>query len=62
MPLIIGEPGAQHYWSPEIYGTHIDILNRTHDLSFCENTLEGKICKVQSSVYEPCLLQNTVNV
>ncbi|XP_068121684.1 uncharacterized protein [Hyperolius riggenbachi] len=62
MPLIMGAPGFQHFWQPEFHGSHVDERNQTHDLSYCDSTLEGTICKLQSAVYEPCLLQNTINV
>lgn len=62
MPLILGPPGKEWYWKPRMEGTHIDITNKTHDLSLCTQTLEGKICKLQSAVYEPCLLQNGINL
>ncbi|KAM5164862.1 uncharacterized protein ACMZJ9_007287 [Mantella aurantiaca] len=61
LPLLIGPKGDQHFWVPTFNGQVIDNDNRTHDLTFCDDTLEGKICKLQSAVYEPCLLQNTVN-
>nr|XP_033785967.1 uncharacterized protein LOC117353767 isoform X1 [Geotrypetes seraphini]XP_033785968.1 uncharacterized protein LOC117353767 isoform X1 [Geotrypetes seraphini] len=61
MPLLIGSAPNQHFWTPTFYGQVIDMHNRTHDLTFCDNTLSGKVCKLQSAVYEPCLLQNTVN-
>ncbi|KAM4694367.1 uncharacterized protein O3C94_004841 [Discoglossus pictus] len=62
LPLMMGPPSEVHYWVPTFYGTYIDSRNVTHDLSFCMETLKGKICKIQSSVYEPCLLRNTINV
>ncbi|XP_073445366.1 uncharacterized protein [Dendrobates tinctorius] len=62
MPLLLGIPGQQWLWMPKFNGLYIDKNNRTHDLSLCEDTLEGKICRLQSAVYEPCLLQNTMNV
>nr|XP_033776809.1 uncharacterized protein LOC117348606 isoform X1 [Geotrypetes seraphini] len=61
MPLLIGSAPNQHFWTPTFYGQVIDMYNRTHDLTFCDNTLSGKVCKLQCAVYEPCLLQNTVN-
>ncbi|KAM5170550.1 uncharacterized protein ACMZJ9_003461 [Mantella aurantiaca] len=62
MPLIIGLSDEQYFWNPVFYGSHIDIFNQTHDLTLCQDTLQGKICKLQSNTYEPCLLQNTVSV
>ncbi|XP_066437537.1 uncharacterized protein [Eleutherodactylus coqui] len=62
LPLLIGVPEDMHFWVPRFNGIYIDDQNRTHDLSLCDDTLEGTICKVQSAVYEPCLLQNTINV
>ncbi|XP_044143676.1 uncharacterized protein LOC122933012 [Bufo gargarizans] len=61
LPMLKGPEGNQHFWVPTFYGQVIDSNNSTHDLTFCDDTLEGKICKLQSAVYEPCLLQNTVN-
>ncbi|XP_068096894.1 uncharacterized protein [Hyperolius riggenbachi] len=61
LPLMIGTGADLHYWLPTFNGHVIDDDNRTHDLTFCDDTLNGKICKLQSTVYEPCLLQNTVN-
>ncbi|XP_041438795.1 uncharacterized protein LOC121400092 [Xenopus laevis] len=57
MPLII----SGYFWQPLFVGAYIDNKNRTHNLENCEDTYNGKVCKLQSSVYEPCLLQNSIN-
>ncbi|XP_063809101.1 uncharacterized protein LOC135018576 [Pseudophryne corroboree] len=62
MPLLLGPSGGEWYWFPTMKGEYIDENNRTHDLSICTPTLQGKICRVQSAVYEPCLLENGVNL
>ncbi|KAM5126669.1 uncharacterized protein ACMZJ9_021226 [Mantella aurantiaca] len=62
MPLIIGSSDEQYFWNPVFYCSHIDIYNQIHDLTLCQDTLQGKICKLQSNPYEPYLLQNTVSV
>lgn len=62
LPLLLGFPGEEWYWQPHFNGDYIDSKNKTHDLSNCIETLQGKVCKLQSAVYEPCLLQNTVAV
>ncbi|XP_077149428.1 uncharacterized protein LOC143812530 isoform X2 [Ranitomeya variabilis] len=62
LPLLLGMPGNQWFWMPKMNGLYIDNNNRTHDLSLCEDTLEGNICRLHSAMYEPCLLQGTVNV
>ncbi|CAN2389996.1 hypothetical protein PRIEUP_LOCUS32, partial [Pristimantis euphronides] len=62
LPLLLGPPDSQWLWMPKMNGLYIDGQNQTHDLSLCEDTLEGKICRLQSKIYEPCLLQNTVNI
>ncbi|XP_071989630.1 uncharacterized protein [Engystomops pustulosus] len=62
LPFILGAPGHQWFWMPKMNGLYLDDNNKTYDLSLCDDTLEGKICRLHSTVYEPCLLQSTVNV
>ncbi|CAJ0933191.1 unnamed protein product, partial [Ranitomeya imitator] len=58
----VGASGNIFFWMPKFNGPYVDNNNKTHDLSICEDTLEGKICRLHSAVYEPCVLQNSINI
>ncbi|OCT94623.1 hypothetical protein XELAEV_18012306mg [Xenopus laevis] len=60
--LVLGVPTLQQYWFLKIHGEYINETNHTHVLPTFSDTYNGKVCRLTFKVYEPCLLQNTLNV
>ncbi|XP_077125206.1 uncharacterized protein LOC143782028 [Ranitomeya variabilis] len=46
LSLMLGLPGNIFFWMPKFNGPYVDNNNKTYDLSICEDTLEGKTCKL----------------
>lgn len=57
LPIVFGN----EYWLPHFAGNYLDFNNHNHLLTDCEKTIQGLLCGQTSHIWEPCLLENSIN-
>ncbi|XP_059687384.1 LOW QUALITY PROTEIN: uncharacterized protein LOC132319767 [Gavia stellata] len=61
LPTLFSSQENVEYWLLGFRGKYIGNSNKTYDLDLCETTPDGLLCGQQSQLYEPCLLEHSVN-
>ena len=56
LPILFGEQ-----WLPHFTGNYLDVNNHTHLLIDCNKATEGLLCGPTFHIWDPCLLENSIN-
>lgn len=58
LPVVFND----EYWLPHFNGSYLDSDNQAHLLLDCVRAAEGLVCGQTSRIWEPCLLECSINL